>query len=580
MASRFFFNGRLYTTPVAASRVDDTQMAPRNPAVGNNLAVVGTADAGQPNVPLVFSSPREAQLELKGGELLTAVRKAFAPSSATGGPIKVYAVRVGTATQSALTLKDGSGNDVITLASTVYGVYANQIRVLIEAGTDVGRKVTTRLIDQYYTADNLAKKAFVLRYTGADTVGTFELTPTTLTLKSGASSPGSTTNAITLSDFPTVAQLCDRINTVTGWSAVVDPGAELHPTSRALDGVAAATDAKTANVQITANLQAIINWINSNAEGFVTATRPLAAAAMPAVTTGYVYMSGATNPAVVNNDWLNAFGALEEADVQHVVALNGSATVHDYLDAHCVFMSDAGRKERRGYTGPDWGISKADVISKARGLASHRTALVWPGHYDNDLERNRGQHPPYMTAVHVAGGFSGMNPGYAMTNKSIRVVGLETNPTTPGDTDDLIMGGVCCVQEGPRGIKVVRSISTWLDNDNFNKVEISCGLATDFTVRAVREALEPLIGNKASPQILATAAQITESVLKRLAQPEPAGLGVIVGDANSPAYKDIQCEIDGDILYVSFQCSPVVPLNFIGLTVSIVPYRGSIRLGA
>jgi hypothetical protein len=74
------------------------------------------------------------------------------------------------------------------------------------------------------------------------------------------------------------------------------------------------------------------------------------------------------------------------------------------------------------------------------------------------------------------------------------------------------------------------------------------------------------------------AAQVTESVLKGLARPEPGGPGVIVGDERSPPYRNIQVSIEGDVLFVSFEASPVVPLNFIALSVSVVPYRGSITV--
>lgn len=576
MASHFFFGGRLHTTPIAVSAVDDTKMSPQNPAVGNAIAIVGPADAGKPKTALTFSTPREAAQVLKGGEGLAAVRKAFSPSPATGGPSKVLFVRVDPATPSTLTLEDADGNDSIVLTSDLFGLYANQLRVQIET-VDGLKRVTTRLLNDYYTADRLGKLAMKVRYSGASAAATVDVTPTTLVLKAGTVGSLVAVATINLADAPTVQQLADRINSYAGFLATPAQNAVLAKTLRGLDGMTA-VDCKGADAEVRADLAAIIEWFNGNAEGFVTASRP-AAATKPPVDMAYTYLTGATSPAALNQDWLDAIDVLTAEDVQWIVPLSANAGIHSAVDAHCVFMSDAGRKERRAFVGPAAGLTVEEVRLLPAALGSDRTSLVWPGHYDTDqLTGERVLLPPYMSAVLVAGGFAGLNPGNAMTNKPVRAAGLEINPSFPADTDVLINSGVCTFENTPRGIKVCRSISTWLANDNYNRVEVSCGAATDYMVRAVREAVEPLVGKKASPQILALAAQTTESVLKSLARPEPGGPGVIVGDDTNPAYRNIAVSISGDVLHIEFEASPVVPLNFVAVAVAVVPYSGSVTL--
>jgi hypothetical protein len=387
------------------------------------------------------------------------------------------------------------------------------------------------------------------------------------------------TVTIDLIDTPTFQHLVDKINTLPGWTATLSLGSALFTAHRGLDGMIQ-LDAKTADLQVTADLQAAIDHFNSNAEGFVTAVRPLNATLPPDDYVGSKYMSGALGLAPDTADWIGALDVLTNEDVQWVVPLSASVAVHLATDAHCGFMSDAGRKERRCLVGPGLGLNVEQVKLLPHAIGSDRCALVWPGHYDADrITGKRTLQPPYMTAALVGGGFAGLNPGNAMTNKVVRAAGLEVNPSFPADTDTLIMNGVCTMENTPRGIKVCRSVSTWLANDNYNRVEVSCGAATDYMVRAVREALEPLVGGKQDPRMLARAAAITEATLRELQRPEPAGPAVIVGDKNSPAYRNIQCEIDADILRVSFEASPVIPLNFIGITVSVVPYRGTLTVG-
>jgi hypothetical protein len=129
-----------------------------------------------------------------------------------------------------------------------------------------------------------------------------------------------------------------------------------------------------------------------------------------------------------------------------------------------------------------------------------------------------------------------------------------------------------------RGFVVSKSISTWTQDTRFNRVEVSCGAALDYVVRSVREALERFIGAKASPITLFEAASTTESTLRDLARPEPVGLGVIVGDTTNPAYRNIHAEITGDVLRVYFECSPVIPINYILVSVYARPWSGSISL--
>ena len=50
---------------------------------------------------------------------------------------------------------------------------------------------------------------------------------------------------------------------------------------------------------------------------------------------------------------------------------------------------------------------------------------------------------------------------------------------------------------------------------------------------------------------------------------------MIVGDKANPAYKNITASLEGDMLRVEFQCSPVIPVNYIPVTIFAVPYTGT-----
>jgi hypothetical protein len=563
-----FFNGKLWVSPATMSVVDDTAMYNRNLSVGNVLALIGRSSGGAPNKALRFGSPSEAIAVLRDGELLTAVLKAFDPSSQTGGPAEVVAVRVNPALQSALVLKDGASNDVITLESTDYGLYTNQIKIKIESGSVSGKKVTTMFGNAYYTKDNVARNALGISYGGAG-AATVSITNSTVTLKVDTV----VVATIALGDYPTIQQLVDRINVVSGFTAEVLDG---NGVKAALNGLDSLTDQALSGTPYiaTANLQAVVDWINSTSEGFVTATREAGAGAVPA-NIGYTYLTGGSDGTVTNTEWQNAFTTLQTVDVQWVVPVSGSDSIHAMADTHVAFMSNVGRMERRAIVGMVSGSTDNAAIDAAKAINSDRTSLVHLGFYDYDATGRLVLMEPYILAALLAGAFSGVNPGTALTNKTVKVRGLERDLRNPTDTDQLINGGVLCVENTNSGFKVVKSISTWLVNDNYNRVEVSTGVATDFVARNVRQALDILRGERGNPIVLSRAVSIAESALRELARPEPQGPGVIVGDKANPAYKNITASLEGDVLRVEFQCSPVIPVNYIPVTIFAVPYTGT-----
>jgi hypothetical protein len=565
-----FFGGRLLTSPVTASVVDDSALANRNLSVGNVVALVGRSVGGAPNTALRFGSPSEARAALVDGELLTAVLKAFDPSAQTGGPTTAVAMRVNPASRSSLMLVDAGSAQVVSLQSTDFGAYTNQIKVKVEAGTNTGKKITTQFGNSLYSQDDIARRAFQVQYAGAAPTAVMTVTGATLTLQAPT---GSTVATIALSDYPTVQQLVDRINVVAGFSATVLDGNGTAPALNGLDYITS-QDVRTAPYTANANLQAVVDWFNSIGEGFVTATRQPGVGTVPA-NIPFTYLAGGSDGTVTNTEWSNAFTALQSEDVQWVVPVTSDAAIHAMADAHCAYMSTVGRRERRAIVGMAAGSTDAAAVAAAKALNSDRTSLVHLGFYDFNAAGALVLFPPYILAAMIAGAFSGVNPGTPMTNKTLKVRGLERNLRNPTDTDVLINGGVLAVENTPGGYKVVKSISTWLTNKNYNRVEVSTGVALDFVARNVREALDVLRGEKATPILLSRAVEIARSTLSELARAEPQGPGVLTGDADNPAFKNIKADLDGDVVRVEFQCSPVIPANYILVSIFAVPYSGT-----
>ncbi|MDD1003632.1 MULTISPECIES: hypothetical protein [Pseudomonas] len=565
-----FYNGKLWVTPATMSKVDDSAYQSANLGVGNYAAFIGTSAGGEPNTPLAFSSPAEAKAALISGPLLDAITKAFAPSAETGGPSTVYAVRVNPAVQATLALKDTAGADSILLKSSDYGQWTNQIKTKIESGSVSGLMVTTQYQNGYVTQDNIARPALTVQYTGAQANAAMTVSGTSIVLQAPS---GTTVATVDLNVYSTYQQVVDYINTIDGFSAgVVDPN---NINAVALNGLdyATAANVKT-QYTVTANLQAVIDWFNSGSEGLVTASRAPDAGTMPALLP-FTYLAGGSNGVTSTPEWSAAFTTLQSVDAQWICPVSTTPAIWAMADAHVQFMSKFGRMERRAVCGTDLGTSDAAAIAFAKALNSDRTSLVHLGHYGYDVNGNLALFNASYTAAMLTGMFAGVNPGTALSNKSINVSGLERNLRNPTDTDALITGGVLCIESTKNGYKVVQSISTWLVDKKFNKVEQSCGWATDYTARTVREALDVLRGQKNNQVNLGRAATITDTVLKALSVAEPAGPGVLAGDKANPPYMGITVTASGDTLAVAFQCSPVIPINYIPVSISLKIFTGT-----
>jgi hypothetical protein len=51
---------------------------------------------------------------------------------------------------------------------------------------------------------------------------------------------------------------------------------------------------------------------------------------------------------------------------------------------------------------------------------------------------------------------------------------------------------------------------------------------------------------------------------------------LLAGDATNPPYKNIQCRLEGDTCYVDFECSPVIPVNYIPVTIHLTVFTSTV----
>lgn len=590
-----FFNGQLLVTPQTASAVNDDAMLNQNLSVGNNVAFVGESTSGKPGTVLTFGNPDEARRVLGSGKLCEAVVKAFSPSAQTGAPGTVYAVRVNQSFAATLVLPiepQGAHPGVThtgnfgTLTGTTYGPDDLTIKCKIEKGsTDLLRSITVEGVKDGFTwsksaTDVNASRVYLEILQDKQEVLFGNNPKEVIRVNKDVGESFEQNLRIPDGAYPTLGKIADFLESLTNHAgeqifkmtfAVED---DRNLPASVLDRIGL-TEKKTYDVPWTA--YAFQAWFEENVPEVIFTPAEENSVYLwsgPAVA-DFKYLSAAQAPATTVANWDKAFSLLETQDVQWVTPLTPFAEYHAIATAHVTVCSNVLKRERRCILGMDTKVEDDAAIAYAKKLNSDRVSLVHLGHYNYDTTGKLVLQPAYMTAALVSAAFAGLNPGTPLTNKTLSVMGWERDIRNPTDTDKLLKGGVMPVENTETGYKVTQSISTWLVDSKYNKREQSCGVAIDFTVRNIRNALDVLRGSKQTPILLSRAVSLAKGQLTELARPEPQGPAVLVGDENSPAWRNVTATIEGDVLRVQFEASPAIPNNYILVTMYAVPYSGS-----
>ena len=572
------FNGAYLVTPTVVSAIDDSQMYPEINPSGNVLALIGESAGGIPKTPTRIRSPYHARQVLGSGPLYDACLRAFAPASEVGSPAIVLAVRVNPATQSTAVLKNAAAVAIIDLKSTDYGALTTTLAVRLELAVDnASYIVSVRQGEQVYRREGIGAQVFSIDYTGTSpATANWKVAAGKLTIEA----PNLTLlKEYTLANYTNAAALVEAMTADLGadWSVVLTRGQE-HFLPANLDALVVA-DAKVLTMA-TGHAWAVLHHINSSAEIFLDATfaaaQPVAAPAACAWTslTGGTDYGGGVG--VITTDWEDCFESLSEIDANWIVPLTATEAVWDLAAAHCDYMS-ANKHERRAFVGGGTGVTEAQARMHAITLNADRVGYVWPGVYDyHPVTLALALNPAYMAAVHLAAGFASLSPGVTMSRKAISVAGAEVLLHEPTDTDALIESGVIPLVQSNKGVVVSQAVSTWQTDARHNRREISVGAAVDYVANTVRANLEMLLGERASFEVMGRAKSRLESILSDLAVAPPIGPGILVGDPANPPYRNIVISLEGDVLNCSFECSPVIPINYILIPISISPYRNTL----
>lgn len=370
------------------------------------------------------------------------------------------------------------------------------------------------------------------------------------------------------SSYSTVQKAADRLNALDGFTAAI---AVSNPTTYKMVDLDYVSSVNIRNLTpgFFGNLKAILDAIN-NGSAFVSAARATGATSAPANTSAPVFLSGGSEGTTTITQWQQAFTALKARRVNTIVPLTNDPAVHSLLLSHLVERAGKLRSEANGYVGIGTsggaGETKANIKSQIQALASrHLSAL---SQEINRFDPDTGEatfYPPWMFAAIAAGMQSGTVVGEPLTHKTMIAndIRQDSSWTVVDDDEEMIDAGLMFAEKvDGTGIRFVRSITTHLADDNVVFGEMSANASLNTAVFRLRQVLEEKVGRRG----LASSV----GAIKGLANAE---LSAQVDDEIIVAFRSVTVEQIGDVFPVSVEIAPVLPINFIPVTVHVVTLR-------
>lgn len=371
--------------------------------------------------------------------------------------------------------------------------------------------------------------------------------------------------------FTTVQQLTDHLNAKDGFTATAQVS---NPTTFLLtdmDYGASPTALTTVAVSFYADLYEFITAVNQGS-GLVTAARATGASQVPANTVSPVFLQGGSEGTPTITEWQSALDLLKKRRVNIIVPLTEDQAVHSALVSHLKFRAGKGRSEANGYVGIGTvggaGETKSNLKSQIQVLGTRHVSAL-----SQEVERfdpDTGLatwYPPWMHAVIAAGMQAGSPIGEPLTHKRPNVTDIRNDSswTVEDDKEELIDAGLMIAEKVDGiGVRYVRSVTTHLQDDNLVFSEMSANESANTAIFELRTAMEQRIGKRALAGTVASLKGLASDVLGRLVDDE-----IIV------LWRSLTVEQIGDVFPISVEIAPVVPINFIPITVHLVAVRAA-----
>jgi hypothetical protein len=393
----------------------------------------------------IVSDPTQAKNVFGGGDLYYGAEFYLTPTTDErfNKPQSAICLVVNQMTQAEINLKDSGANNILVLKSKKFGTDGNLYAIKLSAGSNTGK-----MVEVLYKGESVLKKddvqlpLFDIRYIGTGSVATMSITATKIT----TTVTGTTGEDldITLADYTDLGSLINFINNNPAYTCTLsgksDEKADVFD-------IVTAQDIKTAEYSVVGTVEAIIRQLSSLEDLDVTfasgATRVI-----PANLTSFEYFSGGSVSAATTQNWTDAFEKLKKYQLNNIVVMSGSETIHQLAKAHVEAMNDIEIRRYRqcGFGAGSSVNTKALRIKEMKSLNSAYVEYCVSefDRFDYISGERRTFEPYYLYAL-VAGLRYANNVGMDIVFKYLNV--LSTPEVERSDISDYLDAGATLIQK-------------------------------------------------------------------------------------------------------------------------------------
>ena len=318
-------------------------------------------------------------------------------------------------------------------------------------------------------------------------------------------------------------------------------------------------------VAFGADLVALVEWFNASSR-LVSAAASAGATGAPSVLAQRAYLVGGAEGTTTMDHWRAALLAAKKATLdaafkasrQVIVPLSDSDAVHNLINGELRVRD--GVHEAAAFLGLATTKDKPAIKTAIRAVNNRQVAFSAQqvvAFDDSGAERTM---PAWSWPVLLGALMCGSRTAEPLTEaegNAIRTVN-HASWDAVDDIEEMIAAGLIVVH----GRQVVRSVSSWLEDDNRYYTEVSTNESLDDSAFNMRRALRPLVG---APDFDGSASTLRSAALAELERQVTRGEiktfnpeGVVVTDI-------------GDGFDVDYEIEPVEPINFIRPTAYAQP---------
>ena len=298
-----------------------------------------------------------------------------------------------------------------------------------------------------------------------------------------------------------------------------------------------------------ADLFAMAKWVNDNSK-LVTATMLEGATGAPSVTAARTYLQGGEEGTTTLAHWRASITAAKSLLDIVIAPQSTDEAVRNLWIGHLRDMD--GVDERSCYFGLDADLTKDQIVA-AINATNHRQACVVAQQVVvfDDLG-NRATKPAYALAAILGACQCGSPLATPLTDKRINIIEALADPSwnAVDDIEEMIAAGLVVVQ----GATVVRSVTSYREDDNPFFTEMSTVECLDNSAKMWRRNLRPKIGDKNFDGAKSTVRTLSIAELERQVRD---------GEIKSFNVDSIVIDDLGDAFDAAGEVEPIEPINFI-----------------